>query len=110
MLLAQALGPLGQPAEAGRALARAESRHGLNPMLFAPELAPARAWTARTIGTRTPLRALHNAALLGDARAADDIGRWCDRSADTTFGRSALAHAATARGRILVIGHPERRP
>ena len=39
MLLAQALGRLGETVEAGKALARAESRHGLKSMLFAPELA-----------------------------------------------------------------------
>ncbi|WP_308124080.1 AAA family ATPase [Mycolicibacterium xanthum] len=119
MLLAQALGRLGQPVEAGKALARAESRHGLKSMLFAPELALARAWTAaarrdshaavaaareaartaeRSGQTAMTLRALHDAALLGDPRAADDIGRWCGGLADTAFGRSALAHAAAARG------------
>ncbi|KKO60696.1 ATPase AAA, partial [Mycolicibacterium obuense] len=45
MLLAQALGRLGETVEAGKALSRAESRHGLKSMLFAPELALARAWT-----------------------------------------------------------------
>ncbi len=45
MLLAQALGQRGMPVEAGKALSRAESRHGLKSMLFAPELALARAWT-----------------------------------------------------------------
>ena len=45
MLLAQALGQQGVAVEAGKALSRAESRHGLKSMLFAPELALARAWT-----------------------------------------------------------------
>ena len=39
MLLAQALGQLGETAEAGKILSRAESRHGLKSMLFAPEAA-----------------------------------------------------------------------
>ena len=39
MLLAQALGQLGETVEAGKILSRAESRHGLKSMLFAPELA-----------------------------------------------------------------------
>src|SRR6476646_9742972 len=45
MLLAQALGQLGETVEAGKVLTRAESRHGLKSMLFAPELSLARAWT-----------------------------------------------------------------
>ncbi|HEY6573552.1 MAG TPA: ATP-binding protein, partial [Mycobacterium sp.] len=54
MLLARALGQQGETAEAGRILARAEARHGLKSMLFAPELAIARAWTyaARRDGHR----------------------------------------------------------
>jgi predicted Zn-dependent protease len=50
MLLAQALGQLGETVEAGKILSRAESRHGLKSMLFAPELALARAWTLSARG------------------------------------------------------------
>ncbi|MCW2689981.1 MAG: hypothetical protein JWR37_4871, partial [Mycobacterium sp.] len=89
MLLAQALGQQGATAEAGKILARAESRHGLKSMLFAPELALARAWTLasrrdthaaiaaareavraaeRGGQSAVALRALHDAVRLGDAR------------------------------------------
>ncbi len=94
MLLAQALGRLGEVVEAGKALSTAESRHGLKSMLFAPELALARAWTAAARRDRhgavaaardaaraaqrggqaaVALRALHDAVRLGDGRAADAI-------------------------------------
>jgi hypothetical protein len=96
MLLAQALGQLGETAEAGRVLARAESRHGLKSMLFAPELSLARAWTmsarrdphgavaaAREAAraaerggqSAVAVRALLDAVRLGDIRAADGIAR-----------------------------------
>lgn len=96
MLLAQALGQLGATVEAGKALSRAESRHGLKSMLFAPELALARAWTmsarrdnhgavaaardaARSAErggqTAVALRALLDALRLGDIRAADAVAR-----------------------------------
>jgi hypothetical protein len=96
MLLAQALGQLGETVEAGKALSRAESRHGLKSMLFAPELSLARAWTlaarrdehgavaaAREAAraaerggqSAVALRALLDAARLGDIRAADGIAR-----------------------------------
>lgn len=112
MLLAQALGQRGATAEAGRALSRAEARHGLKSMLFAPELALARAWTnaARRDGhgaiaaareafraaerggqSAVALRALHDAALLGDIRAADCFDRV---GLDCAFGRQARAVAA----------------
>jgi hypothetical protein len=111
MLLAQALGEQGAAVEAGKALARAESRHGLKSMLFAPELAIGRAWTmsarrdahgavaAAREAARTAerggqlavaLRALHTAVLLGDARAADHMARL---GVDCEFGRIALVHA-----------------
>jgi tetratricopeptide (TPR) repeat protein len=113
MLLAQALGQLGETAEAGKILSRAESRHGLKSMLFAPELALARAWTmwarrdehgavaAARDGAKAAerggqsavaLRALHEAARLGDIRAADGIARLC-AEIDCAFGELALAHA-----------------
>jgi hypothetical protein len=112
MLLAQALGQRGATAEAGRALTRAEARHGLKSMLFAPELALARAWTKAARRDRhgavaaareayraaerggqsaVALRALHGAALLGDVRAADCFDRV---SLDCAFGRQARAVAA----------------
>ena len=96
MLLAQALGQLGATVEAGKALSRAESRHGLKSMLFAPELALARAWTmsarrdehgavaaardaARSAErggqSAVALRALLDAVRLGDIRAVDGIAR-----------------------------------
>lgn len=111
MLLAQALGRLGQTVEAGKALARAESRHGLKSMLFAPELALARAWTsaarhdahgavtaareavkaAERGGQRAvALRAAADGLQLGDPRAADTLARLCGEL-DCAFGRAALA-------------------
>ncbi|MBO0679599.1 AAA family ATPase [Mycolicibacterium sp. S2-37] len=111
MLLAQALGQQGATVEAGKALARAESRHGLKSMLFAPELAIGRAWTmaARRDGhgaiaaareaarsaerggqLAVALRALHESVRLGDARAADHMVRL---GLDCEFGRLALLHA-----------------
>lgn len=117
MLLANALGQLGATVEAGKVLARAESRHGLKSMLFAPELVLARAWTmsarrdphgavaaAREAArnaerggqSAVALRALHDAVRLGDMRAADGIARL---GVDCVFGRLALDH-----GRALVAG------
>lgn len=112
MLLARALGQRGATSEAGRALARAEARHGLKSMLFAPELALARAWTTaarrdhhgaiaaarealraaeRGGQSAVALRVLHDAALLGDVRAADCFDRV---GVDCAFGRQARAVAA----------------
>ncbi|MDT5106735.1 MAG: hypothetical protein QOI25_4248, partial [Mycobacterium sp.] len=117
MLLAHALGQQGQTAEAGRSLARAEARHGLKSMLFAPELSLARAWTcaSRRDGhgaidaareaaraaerggqSAVALRALHDAVRLGDVRTADGIARL---SLDCVVGRLALDH-----GRALAAG------
>jgi tetratricopeptide (TPR) repeat protein len=113
MLLAQALGQLGETAEAGKILSRAESRHGLKSMLFAPELALARAWTlwarrdthgaiaaardaARSAErggqSAVALRALLDAARLGDIRAADNIARF-GGEIDCVLGQLALQHA-----------------
>jgi tetratricopeptide (TPR) repeat protein len=113
MLLAQALGQLGETVEAGKILSRAESRHGLKSMLFAPELGLARAWTmwarrdnhgaiaaardaARSAErggqSAVALRALHDAARFGDIRAADGIAR-LSAEVDCLFGELALAHA-----------------
>jgi hypothetical protein len=113
MLLAQALGQLGETVEAGKILSRAESRHGLKSMLFAPELALARAWTmwarrdehgavaaARDAAkaaerggqSAVALRALLDAARLGDIRAADGIARLTGE-VDCVLGQLALQHA-----------------
>jgi hypothetical protein len=120
MLLARALGQQGETAEAGRTLARAEARHGLKSMLFAPELSLARAWTcaSRRDGhgainaareaaraaerggqLAVAVRALHDAVRLGDARAADGIARL---GLDCVLGRLALDH-----GRALAAGDAE---
>lgn len=117
MLLAQALGQRGMPMEAGKALARAESRHGLKSMLFAPELALARAWTCSArkdsvaaIGaardaaeaaerggqSAVALRALHDAVRLGDTRAADALARI---DLDCVFARLTRAHAGALAAR-----------
>jgi tetratricopeptide (TPR) repeat protein len=113
MLLAQALGQLGAAVEAGKALSRAESRHGLKSMLFAPELALARAWTTwarhdkhgavdaareaarsaqRGGQSAVALRALTDSVRLGDMRAIDNIER-IGRDVDCPIGRLAVAHA-----------------
>ena len=113
MLLAQALGRLGEPVEAAKALGRAESRHGLKSMLFAPELALAKAWTmasrADTHGAvaaardavraaergaqhAIALRAAADAVQLGDPRGVQTLTRLCGQ-VDCTFGRTALSIA-----------------
>ncbi|MGZ8801386.1 MAG: AAA family ATPase, partial [Mycobacterium sp.] len=111
MLLAQALGRLGEPVEAGKALGRAESRHGLKSMLFAPELALAKAWTMASRGdthgavaagrdavkaaergsqSAIALRAAADAVRFGDPRGVDTLTRLCGE-VDCEFGRTALA-------------------
>jgi hypothetical protein len=111
MLLAQALGQLGRIADAGRIVAKAESRHGLKSMLFAPELSLGKAWTcsARRDGpgaikaareaakaaerggqSAVALRALLDAVRLGDAHAADAIERL---GVDCVVGRLTLDYA-----------------
>ncbi|MEW2483710.1 AAA family ATPase [Mycobacterium sp. NPDC049093] len=111
MLLAQTFGQRGMPVEAGKALSRAESRHGLKSMLFAPELSLARAWTcfARkdSVGAVTAareaaraaergeqssvmLRALHDGVRLGDTRAVDALARV---DLDCLFGQLTSDHA-----------------
>lgn len=116
MLSAQALGQRGMPVEAGKALSRAESRHGLKSMLFAPELALARAWTcfARkdSVGAVTAareaakaaergeqsavmLRALHDGVRLGDVRVIDALARV---DLDCVFGQLTLDHARALAG------------
>ncbi len=119
MLLAQALGQLGATVEAGKALSRAESRHGLKSMLFAPELGLARAWTMSARGdtngavtaardaarsaerggqSAVALRALLDAVRLGDIRAVDGIAR-VSRDVDCVVGQVAQAHARALAGR-----------
>ncbi|MCG7596994.1 AAA family ATPase [Mycobacterium sp. PSTR-4-N] len=114
MLLAQALGRLGDTVEAGKALSRAESRHGLKSMLFAPELALARAWTmsarrdthgavaaardavkaAERGGQKAvALRAAADAVALGDPRGVDTLTRLA-REVPCAFGRDAVASSA----------------
>ncbi|MGH3677865.1 MAG: AAA family ATPase, partial [Mycobacterium sp.] len=68
MLLAQALGQQDETAEASKILSRADSRHGLKSMLFAPELLLARAWT--TAARRDPV---------GARSAARDAARTAER-------------------------------
>lgn len=113
MLLAQALGQLGATVEAAKALSRAESRHGLKSMLFAPELALARAWTMfarrnqhgavdaardavrsaeRGGQSAVALRALLDTVRLGDIRAVDGLTR-VSAQCDCAVGQVALAHA-----------------
>jgi hypothetical protein len=116
MLLTQALAQAGRLSDAGRMLARAESKHGLKSMLFAPELGLAKAWTsaARKDGpgaiaaardaakaaerggqSAVAVRALVDAVRLGDLRAGDFLDRLDD---DSVVGRLArdYAHAFTA--------------
>ena len=111
--LATALAQQGEISESAKALSRAESRHGTKSALFAPELAVARAWRLATVGDhygaiaaardaarmaeRTgqyaiAVRAWHDAARLGDARAADALTKIA-ASADCEFTRMALEHA-----------------
>lgn len=111
MLLARALGQRGMPLEATKALSRAESRHGLKSMLFAPELALANAWVCharndaagaldavrdavaaaeRSGQSGVALRILHDAVRLGDRSAADAIARL---GLDCAFGTLTLRHA-----------------
>ncbi len=94
MYLTTALGYQGEIAESGKALARAQSRHGTKSAMFAPELGIARAWRLATIGDRhaaitaardaartakrsgqlaVAVRAWHEATRLGDRRAADAL-------------------------------------
>ena len=116
--LATALAQQGEISESAKALSRAESRHGTKSALFAPELAVARAWRLATVGDhygaiaaardaarmaeRTgqyaiAVRAWHDAARLGDARAADALTKIA-ASADCEFTRMALEHARAVAG------------
>jgi tetratricopeptide (TPR) repeat protein len=116
--LTTALAQQGEISESAKALSRAESRHGTKSALFAPELAVARAWRLATVGDhygaiaaardaarmaeRTgqyaiAVRAWHDAARLGDARAADALTKIA-ASADCEFTRMALEHARAVAG------------
>ena len=116
--LATALAQQGEISESAKALSRAESRHGTKSALFAPELAVARAWRLATVGDhygaiaaardaarmaeRTgqyaiAVRAWHDAARLGDARAADALTKIA-ASADCEFTRMASEHARAVAG------------
>jgi tetratricopeptide (TPR) repeat protein len=122
MLLAQALGQQGEQVEAAKVLGRAESRHGLKSALFAPELALAKAWSRSARGDQIgaidaareavqaaerggqsaiALRALQDAARLGDIRAVYRTERLAVE-VDCVLGRLTLAHA-----RALAAGDAE---
>ena len=111
--LTTALGYEGHIAESAKALARAQSRHGTKSAMFAPELGIARAWRLATIGDRpaaitaardaartakrsgqlaVAVRAWHEAARLGDRRAADAMAQIAD-SVVCEYTDMALAHA-----------------
>ncbi|OCB58738.1 AAA family ATPase [Mycobacterium malmoense] len=117
-LLATALAQRGDIAAAGKALGRAESRHGTKSALFAPELGVARAWRLASMrdshgavaaardaarmaergGQRAvAVRAWHEAVRLGDTRAADPLSRLCDEI-DCVAGKLALSHARALAG------------
>jgi hypothetical protein len=119
MLLAQALGQQGAAVDAAKAVGRAEARHGLKSMLFAPELALAKAWTAwarrdthGAIGAAreavrsaerggqaaVALRALIDGVRLGDMRAVDALTR-ITSECDCAAGRLALEHGRALVGR-----------
>jgi hypothetical protein len=113
MLLAQALGQRGEQVAAAKVFSRAESKHGLKSALFAPELALARAWSRAARGDASvaieaareavqaaerggqaaiALRALQDAARLGDIRAIQRAERLA-LEVDCVLGRLTLAHA-----------------
>jgi len=113
MLLAQALGQQGEQLEAAKVFSRAGSRHGMKSTLFAPELALARAWSKAAHGdtagaidaareavqaaerggqSAIALRALQDAARLGDTRAVFKAER-LSVEVNCVLGRLTLAHA-----------------
>ena len=113
MYLATALGQLGEVAASAMALSRAQSRHGTKSGLFTPELGVARAWRLATIGdshaaiaaARDAARAAertgqfgvavwawHQAARLGDPRAAETLSKLA-QSVDCAFTRAAIEEA-----------------
>ncbi len=113
MLLAQALGQQGEQVAAAKICSRAESKHGLKSALFAPELAMARAWSRAARGDTSgaveaarqavqaaerggqaaiALRALQDAARLGDIRAVYRAERLA-LEADCVLARLTVAQA-----------------
>ncbi len=117
--LTTALAYQGEIAESAKALARAQARHGTKSAMFAAELGIARAWRLATIGDRATaitaardaartaersgqwavaVRAWHEAARLGDRRAADALAQLAD-SVDCEFTALALAHARALAAR-----------
>ena len=118
MLLAQALGQQGEQLRAAKAFSRAESLHGLKSLLFAPELALAKAWSKSARGDTTgaieaareavqtaerggqsaiALRALQDCVRLGDVRAVQRAGRLAGE-VSCVLGRLTLAHARALAG------------
>jgi len=117
MYLATALSQQGKIAEASMTLSRAESRHGTKSALFTPELGVARAWRLAMLGddhgavaaARDAARAAersgqaavaawawHQAARLGDLRAADPLAKLA-QSVDCAFIRSAIEDAQAVK-------------
>ena len=113
-LLATALGYQGNVPESAKALARAQARHGTKSAMFAPELGVARARRLATIGdlpaaviaareaarmaqrsgqNAVAVRAWHEAARLGDRRAALGLAQIAD-SVECDFTRMVMAHAS----------------
>lgn len=111
--LTTALAHQGEIAKSAMALSRAQARHGTKSALFAPELGVARAWRLATIGDRAgavtaareaarmarragqyaiAVRACHEAARLGDRRAASDLERIAGE-VDCRYTALALGHA-----------------
>ncbi len=118
MLLAQALGQHGEQVAAAKAFSRAENRHGLKSALFAPELALAKAWSKAARGDATgaidaardgvqaaerggqlaiALRALQDAARLGDTRAVYRAER-LSLEVDCVLSRLTVTHARALAG------------
>lgn len=112
-LLATALSYQGNVPESAKALARAQARHGTKSAMFAPELGVARARRLVTIGdlpgavtaareaarmaqrsgqNAVAVRAWHEAARLGDRRAAIGLAQIAD-TVDCAYTRMVLAHA-----------------
>lgn len=113
MLLATALGQLGELADAAKVLSRAESRHGTKSALFAPELGLARAWRlhagrdghgavsaarqAAAMAERSgqfavALTCWRDAVRLGDSRVLPALQRVAVH-ADCAFARNAIQEA-----------------
>ena len=113
MYLTMAQGYQDEVAESGKTLARAMSVHGTKSAMFAPELGVARAWRLATIGERhaaitaardaartakrtgqlaVAIWAWHEAARLGDRRAAESLAPIA-ALAPSVYTDLALAHA-----------------